>query len=148
MLFIRGWNPTRDVPQDTAVRKFVRDVMTRSVLSCTLETPAREAARRMAEHHVSALIVVEENLGDLEGIISCTDLARVYDKDVDSLTVEMVMSHRVETIVPDIPVSTAILIMLDHNVDRLVIMHAKPGPQRPVGVLSLSDIVRDMAGQA
>jgi CBS domain-containing protein len=128
--------------------RFVRDVMSRSVLSCTLETPAREAARRMAEHHVGALIVVEEKSGDLEGIISGTDLARVYDKDLDSLTVEMVMSHRVETIVPDIPVSTAVLIMLDHNLDRLVIMHAKPGPQRPVGVLSLSDIVRDMAGQA
>jgi CBS domain-containing protein len=128
--------------------RFVRDVMSRSVLSCTLETPVREAARRMVEHSVSALIVVEEKSGDLEGIISRSDLARVYDKDADSLTVEMAMSHRVETIVPDIPVSAAVMIMLDHNVDRLVIMHAKPGPQRPVGVLSLSDIVRDMAGQA
>jgi CBS domain-containing protein len=98
----------------------------------------------MAEHGVSALVVVEESSGDLEGIITRTDLARAYDKDLDSLTVDMVMSHKVETIVPDIPVSAAVLIMLDHNVDRLVIMHAKPGPQRPVGVLSLSDVVRDM----
>ena len=58
------------------------------------------------------------------------------------------MSHRVETIIPDIPASAAVLILLDRNVDRLVIMHAKPGPQRPVGVLSLSDIVRDMAAQS
>ena len=55
------------------------------------------------------------------------------------------MSQDVETIIPDIPVSAAVLIMLDQGVDRLVIMHAKPAPQRPVGVLSLSDIVRDMA---
>jgi signal-transduction protein with cAMP-binding, CBS, and nucleotidyltransferase domain len=134
--------------EDTVVTKFVRDVMSRSVLTCTLETPVREAARRMAQQSVSALVVVEESSGDLEGIISRTDLARAYEKDIDSLTVEMVMSHRVETIVPDIPVSAAVLIMLDHHVDRLVIMHAKPGPQRPVGVLSLSDIVRDMARQA
>ena len=127
--------------------KFVRDVMSRSVLTCTLDTPAREAAKRMAEHSVSALVVVEESSGDLEGIISRTDLARAYDKDLESLTVDMMMSHQVETIVPDIPVSAAGLIMLDRNVDRLVIMHAKPGPQRPVGVLSLSDIVRDMAGR-
>lgn len=135
------------MPGGSVVTRFVRDVMSRSVLTCTLETPAREAAQRMAEHHVSALIVVEETSGDLEGIVSRTDLARVYDKDIDNLTVEMIMNHRVETIVPDIPVSAAVLIMLDYNVDRLVIMHAKPGPQRPVGVLSLSDIVRDMAGQ-
>jgi CBS domain-containing protein len=58
------------------------------------------------------------------------------------------MSHKVETIIPDIPVSAAVLIMLDRGVDRLVIMHARPAPQRPVGVLSLSDIIQDMAGEA
>ena len=120
--------------------------MSRSVLTCTPETPVREAARRMAEHHVSALVVVEESSGDLEGIVTRTDLARAYDKDLDSVTVDTVMSGQVETIIPEIPVSAAVLIMLDRNVDRLVIMHAKPGPQRPVGVLSLSDIVQDMAG--
>jgi CBS domain-containing protein len=56
------------------------------------------------------------------------------------------MSAKVETILPDIPISAAIMIMLDRKVDRLVIMHAKGGPVRPVGVLSLSDVVRDMAG--
>ena len=66
--------------------------------------------------------------------------------DYDITTVETVMSHEVETIIPDIPVSAAILIMLDKGVDRLVIQHAKPAPQWPVGVLSLSDVIRDMAG--
>ena len=98
----------------------------------------------MAEHHVNALVVVEEASGELEGIVSRSDLASVYDKDYDAVTVEAVMSHDVETIIPDIPVSAAVLIMLDHKVDRLVIMHAKPAPQRPVGVLSLSDVVRDI----
>jgi CBS domain-containing protein len=59
-----------------------------------------------------------------------------------------VMSHDAETIIPDIPVSAAVLIMLNKGVDRLVIQHAKPAPQRPVGVLSLSDVIRDMAGEA
>lgn len=125
--------------------KFVRDVMSRRVMSCTAETTVREAAQRMAEHGVNALVVVQEATGELEGIVSRSDLARVYDTDYDATLVEAIMSQAVETIIPDIPVSAAVLIMLDRSVDRLVIMHAKPAPQRPVGILSLSDIVRDMA---
>lgn len=70
-----------------------------------------------------------------------------YDRDIDRLTVETVMSHEAETIIPDIPVSAAIMIMLDREVGRLVIMHAKPAPQKPVGLLSLSDVIQDMAGE-
>jgi CBS domain-containing protein len=125
--------------------KFVRDVMSRSVMSCIAETTVQEATQRMAEHGVNALVVVQEATGELEGIVSRSDLARVYDTDYDATMVEAIMSQDVETIIPDIPVSAAVLIMLDRGVDRLVIMHAKPAPQRPVGVLSLSDIVRDMA---
>ena len=119
--------------------------MNRSVVTCTLDTTVREAARRMAEHGVNALVVVEELSGELEGIVTRSDLAQAYGQDYDAIRVESVMSHEVQTVVPDIPVSAAVLLMLDHKVDRLVIMHAKPGPPRPVGILSLSDIVRDIA---
>lgn len=125
--------------------KFVRDVMSRSVVTCTPETSVREAARRMTDHHLSALVVVDEASGELEGIVSRSDLAHAYGKDYDAVKVESIMTHDVETIIPDIPVLAAVQIMLDHNIDRLVIMHAKPAPQRPVGVLSLSAVVRDIA---
>ena len=128
--------------------RYVRDVMSRSVMTCTPETTVRQAAKRMAEHHVNALVVVEEASGELEGIVSRSDLAKAYDKDLDTITVESLMSHDVETIIPEIPVSAAIMIMLDKGIDRLVIQHAKPAPQRPVGLLSMSDVIRDMAGEA
>lgn len=127
--------------------KFVRDVMSRSVVTCTPAMTVREAARRMAEHRVNALVVVEELSGELEGIVTCSDLARTYNQDYDAIRVESVMSHDVQTIIPGIPVSAAVLMMLDRNVDRLVIMHARPGPPRPVGMLSLSDIVRGIPGE-
>jgi CBS domain-containing protein len=100
----------------------------------------------MAENHLNALVVVEQSSGELEGIVSRSDLAQVYGQDYDALKVESVMTHEVETIIPDIPVSAAVLIMQDRKVDRLIIIHTPPAPQRPVGVLSLSDIVRDIAG--
>ena len=126
--------------------KFVRDVMSRGVVTCAPDITVREAARRMVEHHLNALVVVDGASGELEGIISRSDLARVYDQDYDALTVESIMIQDVETIIPGIPVSAAVMIMQDRGVDRLVIMHSKPAPQRPVAVLSLSDIVRDIAG--
>ena len=122
--------------------------MSRSVVTCTPDITVHEAARRMAEHGVNALVVVEELSGELEGIVTRSDLARTYGQDYRAVQVESLMSHEVQTIIPDIPVAAAVLLMLDHNVDRLVIMHAKPGPPRPVGVLSLSDIIRDIAEEA
>ncbi len=126
--------------------KFVRDVMNRRVITCTPETTVRQAARRMVEYGVNALVVVTEATGELVGLVSRSDLARAYDQDYDTLTVEAVMSQDVETIIPDIPVAAAVQIMLDRGVDWLVIQHAAPATPRPVGVLSLSDVVREMAG--
>jgi CBS domain-containing protein len=124
--------------------KFVRDVMSRSAMP---ETTVREAAQRMDQHKVNALVVVEEASGELEGSVSRSDLARVYGQDYDAVIIESLMSHEVEAIIPDIPVPAAVLIMLDKGVDRLVIQHARPAPQRPVGVLSLSDVIRDIASE-
>lgn len=133
---------------DSMATKFVRDVMSRSVATCTPDTTVHEAAKRMAEHAVNALVVVEEMSGDLEGIVTRSNLAQTYGQDYGAIEVESVMSHEVQTVVPHIPVSAAVLLMLDHKVDHLLIMHAKPGPSRPIGILSLSDIIRDMAEEA
>lgn len=122
--------------------------MSHGVMTCMPETTVHEAVQRMTEHKVNALVVVQATSGELEGVVSHSDLARVHDHDYDSITVESVMNHAVETIIPDIPVLAAVQIMLDRNMDRLVIMHIKPAPSRPVGVLSLSDVIRDMAGEA
>jgi CBS domain-containing protein len=126
--------------------KQVRDVMSRSIVTCTPETTVRKAASRMVDNGVNALVVVDESSGELEGIVSPADLIQTYGQNIGLLTVDSVMSEQVETIIPDIPVSAAILIMLDRGVDRLVIVHAPPAPQRPVGILSVSDVVRAMAG--
>lgn len=127
--------------------KLVRDVMSRAAITCKPDTSLIEAARRMTEYQINALIVVDEG-GEVCGIVSRTDLVRVYDQDYASMIVEDVMSSQVATVIPDVPVSAAAKLMLDNKVDRLVIVHQKPATQRPVGVLSLSDIIRDMAGKA
>jgi len=127
------------------VSKFVRDLMRRGVITCHTDTPLPEVARRMAENKVTAVVVVDEG-GEVCGIVTRKDLVGVYNQDYKKMVAENVMSSDVATIIPDIPVTAAALIMLDRDVSRLVIMHEKPATQRPVGILSMSDIVRDMAG--
>ena len=125
--------------------KFVRDVMSRFVVTCAPDTSLVEAAQRMTENRINALVVVDEG-GEACGVVSRSDLVRVYDRDYTSMTVEEVMTPHVTTVIPDIPVAAAAQLMLDNKIDRLVIVHQRPATQRPVGILSLSDIVREMAG--
>ncbi len=124
--------------------RFVRDLMRRGVITCHTDNSLPEVARRMTENKVTAVVVVDEG-GEVCGILSRKDLVEVYNQDYKKMLAEDVMNPDVATIIPDIPVEAAALIMLDMGVSRLVIMHERPATQRPVGILSMSDIVRDMA---
>jgi CBS domain-containing protein len=126
--------------------KYVRDVMQRGVITCSPDTPLVQVAALMAQGHASAVAVVNPS-GELIGIVSRTDLVRAYLKPFGHLLAEQVMTTQVATIIPDIPVQAAVQIMLDRGVHQLVILHARPAPQRPVGILTMDEIVRDMAKQ-
>ncbi len=124
--------------------RYVRDVMRLGVTTCAPDTPLTEVAALMARDRASAVAVVNPN-GELIGIISRTDMVRAYLKPFADLRAEDIMTTQVATIIPDIPVRAAVQIMLDRGVHQLIILHARPAPQRPVGILTMDDIVKDMA---
>jgi CBS domain-containing protein len=130
----------RDVMKD----KLVRDVMHRKVISCRVDTPLKDVARRMDAERINALIVADEG-GDLAGVVSQTDLVKVSEQDWQNMVAEDVMTEDVVTIVADIPVLAAVELMVDNQVHRLVITQGGLAPRRPVGVLSMTDVVREMA---
>jgi len=123
---------------------FVRDVMSRGVITCNLDTPIEEVANRICKARATAIVVVDD-LGEIAGIISRTDMARIFVSAKPGRRAEDVMTANVITIVPNIPVQAAVQLMLDHKIHQLVIMHAKPALGRPVGILSMDDVVRIMA---
>ena len=53
-----------------------RHVMSRPVLTVTAETPLGDAARRMEEHGVHRLVVVEDDGETPIGVLSATDVVR------------------------------------------------------------------------
>ncbi len=130
--------------RDTMRDKLVRDVMHRKVISCRVDTPLKEVARRMDSERINALVVVDES-GDLSGVVSQTDLVKASDQDWEKMVAEDVMTPDVVTIVADIPVLTAVELMIDNQIHRLVITQGGLAPRRPVGVLSMTDVVREMA---
>ncbi len=128
--------------------KLVRDVMHRGAITCWADETLLDVSRRLDEYGINALFVLDES-GRAKGIISRTDLARAYvqQSDWQSRTAEEIMIANVITIIGDIPVESAIQLMLDKQISRLLIVQGGLTPNRPVGVLSLSDIVREMSQQ-
>jgi CBS domain-containing protein len=123
---------------------FVRDVMSRGVVTCGLDTPIADVATRMHKARATTIVVVDA-IGEVTGIISRTDLARVFVRGMSGRRAEDIMTANVVTIVPNIPVQAAVQMMLDQRIHQLVILHERPAPARPVGLLSMDDIVRIMA---
>ena len=98
----------------------------------------------MDSERINALVVVDES-GDLAGVVSQTDLVKVSEQDWQNMVAEDVMTEDVVTIVADIPVLAAVELMVDNQIHRLVITQGGLAPRRPVGVLSMTDVVREMA---
>lgn len=59
------------VPSDTSVA----EIMTRTLVSCRPNDPLSRAEQLMIEHHKSRILLVDES-GRLEGVISLTDIAQ------------------------------------------------------------------------
>ncbi|MBC7224255.1 MAG: CBS domain-containing protein, partial [Anaerolineae bacterium] len=104
-------------------------------------------ARQMLRANADAVVVVNE-MGEVSGIISRTDIVRQHHNKYWEMKAEDIMTPTVYTIVPDIPVNAAAQLMLDNQVHQLVILHARPAPQRPVGILTMRDIIRYMVESA
>jgi CBS domain-containing protein len=125
--------------------KLVRDVMHRGVITCWADEPVVDVARRLREYAINAIFVLDQS-GRAEGVISQTDLARAYmEGGWEHRTADEIMTPEVVIISGDIPLDVAVQIMLDKHIHRLLIVQGGLTPNRPVGVLSLSDVVREMA---
>lgn len=126
-------------------QKLVRDVMHRGVITCWADEPLIDVVRRLREYSINAIFVLDES-GRAEGVISQTDVARAYmEDDWQHRTADEIMTSDVVTISGDIPLDVAVQIMLDNRIHRLLIVQGGLTPNRPVGVLSLSDVVHEMA---
>lgn len=130
------------------IDKSVADLMHAGVISCTLETPMPEVARKMTNADISAIVVVDHE-GCLAGVISRTDLVVLfgYDEMWLHLQAGQVMSGTVYTISPTTAATEAARQIHQNKVSRLIVTEpvADSDKERPIGILSITDIVRAMS---
>jgi CBS domain-containing protein len=126
----------------------VRDWMHAGVVTCRPDTPVAEVARTMRARHISALVVTDGD-GLAVGVISRTDLANVsfveaYLAHWRGMEARHLMTSPVVSVRPETPVAQAIVILRERRIHRLVVTEPAVLGERPVGVLSMTDVVARM----
>lgn len=129
--------------------ELVRDVMHEGVITCKPDTPVTDVIHTMNEYDISALVVVDD-AGYAVGVVSRTDLVNAgfvapYLHHFRGMTAEHLMSSPVIAVGPDTPLTEAAQILREKRIHRLVVVNEEdPNHLRPIGILSVTDLVREL----
>jgi crotonyl-CoA carboxylase/reductase len=120
----------------------VRDRMSAGIISCARSDTLGQAAKTMIDNDIHAVVVIE---GDRAvGVLSQTDIVLARQgrttEEAKALLVADVMTEGCAMTEADTALSDAITEMMKRRIHRLVVCeHGKP-----IGVLSMTDIVRKL----
>jgi CBS domain-containing protein len=119
--------------------KLVRDIMTKEVITIDINRGAAEAARLMADKHISSVVVLEKEIPI--GIITERDFIKkicAKELEISNIKAGEIMS-RIRTYAdPETPIDVAIQRMLNHNIRRLPIM----SEGKSVGIITVTDLAK------
>jgi CBS domain-containing protein len=125
----------------------VSDAMHPGILSCEPDASLSEVAKIMATSHVHCVAVVgishEEPQCGVWGVISDLDLVAAGIRDREAPTARAMAQQPLLTVQPSTPLRDAGEVMLAQQVSHLVVI--EPGTERPIGILSSSDIAGVLA---
>lgn len=122
----------------------VRDLMTRNIVSCTPQDTVHTVATLMAAHRVNAVVVMKD--AEALGVVTQTDVVLARQgrtrEAARAMPVREVMSDGCVTCDVDESLSNAISTMAKIRIHRLVVTCHEGDRDVPVGLLSMTDIVR------
>jgi CBS domain-containing protein len=124
----------------------VASLMTRDLIVVTEDDAIAGVAELLAGYEITGLPVVDD-ADRLVGVISQTDLVRLRGSTLPwtgwhGLMVRDLMTKPAKTISGSAPIDEAARQMTTEHVHRLVVVD---GHRSPIGVISESDIVREIA---
>jgi CBS domain-containing protein len=126
------------------VRRTVREVMSSVIVTCRLETLLHAVARGMSERHSRSVVVVDAK-GSPQGIITGSDLLEFAGEGkIEGVTAADVM-HEPVTISPDDNLRVAANMMIRQHRHRLLVIDPGDPNAMPLGLISTSDIMHEMA---
>jgi CBS domain-containing protein len=125
--------------------RFVRDLMTVGVATCSPETPVVEVARLILENGLEEVVVLDD--GNALGVVGQDDLVRAYaigHSDLRSTPARDIMREGVPQVPPDIPLEAAAQIMRDQGVRALFLMHHAGGIEYPAATITYRHLLRHL----
>ncbi len=121
----------------------VKDIYHKGVIFCRPDTPLQEVVRVMADTDIHAIVVAEKEGAEPMGVVSHTDAIAHYGEDLSQIKASDVMTSHVITVSEEATIPEAVQKMLESHIHRLVVVDEKGVP---LGILSTTDIIRDMRG--
>jgi CBS domain-containing protein len=115
---------------------FVRQVMSRRIITVKPTLTLKEASKIMGEEHIGSLIITENE--KIVGIVTNSDIMRAIgnDKDPETTLVGDVMSKNVKVVEPDKSLEDAVKVMVDNKIKKLPVVEN----EKLVGIITASDI--------
>ncbi len=112
-----------------------------------MDATVKQIATMLSKQGLSGVAVISPE-GEAMGVISDMDILKVIGKDDwENLPAESIMTSHLETVKPTSTLCEAAKIMREKHIHRLLVFSEKGvgASQRPIGILSASDIVREAA---
>ncbi|MCW4037905.1 MAG: homocysteine biosynthesis protein [Candidatus Bathyarchaeota archaeon] len=139
--------PVETLPRDTVVRPMrqTREVtlveaLIRPAVTCRREDSIESVAERIIHHSVNHIVVVDEE-GRLEGIVTSWDITRAIANGCKKLT--EIVTRRVITAVPTEPIDGASRRMAQHNISALPVIDER---KRVLGILTAENLSKLIGG--
>lgn len=124
----------------------VRDLMHRGIISCKPDDTVGTVARTMVEREIHAVVVMDEQ-GKAIGVVSQTDMVLARQgrtpEQARAMLASAVMTPGCATCDADMLLSDAVSLLTGRRMHRLVVTEN----EQPVGVLSMTDVVRKIIGE-
>ncbi len=124
----------------------VKDLMFFGLVACKPDDDVESVVRAMIGNNVHAVVVQEAD--QAIGVVSQTDLVLARQgrtaEEARQVTVREIMSEGCATCDLETPLSDAVTAMTRMGIHRLVVTEEKEGRNVPIGVISMTDVVRKL----
>lgn len=124
----------------------VRDLMHAGIISCTPDDTVGAVAKIMVDNEIHAVVVMDGQ-GTAVGVVSQTDMVLARQgrtpEEARQMKAREVMTPGCATCDADMLLSDAVTLLTARRMHRLVVTDK----EQPVGVLSMTDVVRKIIGE-